>query len=78
MISEVKKIIYALMLTALIGICSCQGVKTSAGKDASAGADTLSTMSVKYATGFSVRDTNGIRLVDVGDKYHFVWFMMQR
>lgn len=71
MISEVKKIIYALMLTALIGICSCQGGKTSAGKDAAAGADTLSAMSVKYATGFSVRDSNGIRLVDVGDKYHF-------
>ena len=31
----------------------------------------LSAMSVKYATGFSVRDTNGVRLVDVGDKYHF-------
>lgn len=71
MISEVKKFVYALMFTALMGVCSCLGGKTSAGKDASAGVDSLSAMSVKYATGFSVRDTNGVRLVDVGDKYHF-------
>ena len=71
MISEVKKFVYALMFTALMGVCSCLGGKTSAGKNASAGADSLSAMSVKYATGFSVRDTNGVRLVDVGDKYHF-------
>ena len=26
---------------------------------------------MKYATGFSVRDSAGVRIVDVGDKYHF-------
>ena len=69
MISEVKKIISAFMLIALF--CSCQSGKTSKPSDASAVADSLAEIIVKYATGFSVRDTNGIRLVDVGDKYHF-------
>ena len=69
MISEVKKIISAFMLIALF--CSCQSGKTSKRSDASVVADSLAEIIVKYATGFSVRDTNGIRLVDVGDKYHF-------
>ena len=69
MISEVKKIISAFMLIALF--CSCQSGKTSKPSDASAVADSLAEIIVKYATGFSVRDTNGIRQVDVGDKYHF-------
>ena len=69
MISEVKKIISAFMLIALF--CSCQSGKTSKSSDASAVADSLAEITVEYATGFSVRDTNGIRLVDVGDKYHF-------
>ncbi len=69
MISEVKKIICAFMLIALF--CSCQSGKTSKRSDASVVDDSLAEIAVKYATGFSVRDTNGIRLVDVGDKYHF-------
>ena len=69
MISEVKKIISAFMLIALF--CSCQSGKTSKRSDASVVDDSLAEIAVKYATGFSVRDTNGIRLVDVGDKYHF-------
>ena len=69
MISEVKKIISAFMLIALF--CSCQSGKTSKRSDASVVADSLAEIAVEYATGFSVRDTNGIRLVDVGDKYHF-------
>ena len=69
MISEVKKIICAFMLIALF--CSCQSGKTSKRSDASVVADSLAEITVEYATGFSVRDTNGIRLVDVGDKYHF-------
>jgi len=69
MISEVKKIISAFML--LVLFCSCQSGKTSKSNDASAVADSIAEIAVKYATGFSVRDTNGIRLVDVGDKYHF-------
>ena len=69
MISEVKKIICAFMLMVLF--CSCQSGKTTKRSDASAVADSLAEITVEYATGFSVRDTNGIRLVDVGDKYHF-------
>lgn len=69
MISEVKKNICAFMLIALF--CSCQSGKTTKRSDASVVADSLAEIAVEYATGFSVRDTNGIRLVDVGDKYHF-------
>lgn len=69
MISEVKKNICAFVLIALF--CSCQSGKTSKRSDASVVADSLAEIAVEYATGFSVRDTNGIRLVDVGDKYHF-------
>ena len=69
MISEVKKNICVFMLIALF--CSCQSGKTSKRSDASVVDDSLAEIAVKYATGFSVRDTNGIRLVDVGDKYHF-------
>ena len=69
MISEVKKNICVFMLIALF--CSCQSGKTSKRSDAFVVADSLAEITVEYATGFSVRDTNGIRLVDVGDKYHF-------
>ena len=69
MISDVKKIISVFMLMVLF--CSCQSGKTSKSSDVSAVADSVTEIVVKYATGFSVRDTNGIRLVDVGDKYHF-------
>ena len=34
-------------------------------------AETDSVMSPKYATGYQVRDSNGVRLVDVGKGYHF-------
>ena len=70
MISEVKKIFLTIALIGLLCGCSLKGGQTQAGS-AGVVADSLAEMTVKYATGFSVKDTAGIRLVDVGEKYHF-------
>jgi len=63
---------FFLLLAAGITLCACSGkggaAKTAAdGRTAGAGA----AVEVKYATAFSVRDTAGIRLVDVDGGYHF-------
>ncbi len=70
MISEVKKIFLTIALIGLLCGCSLKGGQTQVGST-EAVADSLAEMTVKYATGFSVKDTAGIRLVDVGEKYHF-------
>ena len=61
-------------MTAMLCILfACSGgngnLKNSASGAASA--DTLTTVTVKYAKGFSVSDSAGVRLVHVGDKYCF-------
>ena len=66
-----KKIAICYCLLA-VGLCACTGKKTTQA-DAN---DTVSTqgtetIDVKYATGFSVKDSAGIRLVDIGKKDHF-------
>ena len=66
-----KKIAICYWLLA-VGLCACTGKKTTQA-DAN---DTVSTqgtetIDVKYATGFSVKDSAGIRLVDIGKKDHF-------
>ena len=66
-----KKIAIGYCLLA-IGLCACTGKKTSQADTN----DTLSTqgtetVEVKYATGFSVKDSADIRLVDIGKKDHF-------
>ena len=57
----------------MIGLCLCLGYSCSnKGKTVVEGcADTDSVMNPKYATGYQVRDSNGVRLVDVGKDYHF-------
>lgn len=70
MISEVKKIFLTIAFIGLLCGCSLKSGQTQAGST-EAVADSLAEMTVKYATGFSVKDTAGIRLVDLGEKYHF-------
>ena len=60
-----------MALTALFFGCSSKSGQSQTGGSQEAVADSLTGVSVKYATGFSVRDSADIRLVDVGDKYHF-------
>lgn len=52
-------------------LCSCAGKHGQQQANGEDGADTTTVITVKYATGFSVKDTADMRLVDVGDKYHF-------
>ena len=65
-----KKI--SLFIVTLALLCGCSGKNgKNQLQNADANSDSTAAITVKYATGFSVRDTDGIRLVDVGDKYHF-------
>ena len=56
-----------------IGLCLCLGYSCSnKGKNVTEGsAEADLTMMPKYATGYAVRDSAGVRLVDVGKNYHF-------
>ena len=63
-------ILLVLVMGVVLGGCSGKGgAKTATADEAEAGASVE--VKVKYATGFTVRDTAGIRLVDVGKHYHF-------
>ena len=61
-----KKFIGIFAVLVLLCACSSQG-----DKQPKSGTDSMEEVTVKYATGFSVRDSAGIRLVDVGKKDHF-------
>ncbi len=64
-----RKFFWAFAVVALFCACSGKNAKKQ-GADA-ASDDAFVEMSVKYATGFSVRDSADIRLVDVGKHDHF-------
>ena len=64
-----RKYSWAFAVVALFCACSGKNAKKQ-GADA-ASDEALVEMSVKYATGFSVRDSADIRLVDVGQHDHF-------
>ena len=71
-IEYMRKVLVLLVLVmgVVLGGCSGKGgAKTATADEAEAGASVE--VKVKYATGFTVRDTAGIRLVDVGKHYHF-------
>ena len=61
-----------LIAVAAVLLCACSGKKTSSkGTDGLVPEDSVTEIAVKYATGFSVRDSADIRLVDVGKNDHF-------
>ena len=67
---EVRKL--TLLAVAAVLLCACSGKKTSSQEsDGLAPEDSVTEIAVKYATGFSVRDSADIRLVDVGKNDHF-------
>ena len=67
---EVRKL--TLIAVAAVLLCACSGKKTSSkGTDGLVPEDSVTEIAVKYATGFSVRDSADIRLVDVGKNDHF-------
>ena len=65
-----KKTIWMMAISALLCACSGKNAKQQ-GTEGAASGDSLTTVTVKYATAFSVRDSAGIRLVDVGKHDHF-------
>ena len=65
-----KKTIWMMAISALLCACSGKNAKQQ-GTEGTASGDSLTTVTVKYATAFSVRDSAGIRLVDVGKHDHF-------
>ena len=65
-----KKIAFSLFMGAILCACSGKNAQSQASDD-TASNDSIVTIDVKYATGFSVRDSAGIRLVDVGKNNHF-------
>ena len=61
-----------LIAVAAVLLCACSGKKTSSQEsEGLAPEDSVTEIAVKYATGFSVRDSADIRLVDVGKNDHF-------
>ena len=63
---QMKKFIGIIAVLVLLCACTSEGEKQS-----QTGADAMEEVTVKYATGFSVRDSADVRLVDVGEKDHF-------
>ena len=64
-----KKLTLFLVISTLL--CACNGNKTKSQSGDATSGDSLVTIDVKYATGFSVHDSANIRLVDVGKNDHF-------
>ncbi|MBE6262065.1 MAG: iron ABC transporter substrate-binding protein [Prevotella sp.] len=65
-----KKTIWMIAISVLLCACSGKNAKQQGAEDATSG-DSITAITVKYATGFSVRDSAGIHLVDVGKNEHF-------
>ena len=61
-----KKLFGFIAVLVLFCACSSQGDQQT-----KSGSDSMEEVTVKYATGFSVKDSADIRLVDVGKKDHF-------
>ena len=64
-----RKFFWAFAVVALFSACSGKNAKKSGADGASD--DAFVEVTVKYATGFSVRDSADIRLVDIGKHDHF-------
>ena len=64
-----KKTLFFLTISILL--CACSGKKVTSQSAGEISSDSVVAVNVKYATGFSVRDSADVRLVDVGKKDHF-------
>ena len=65
-----KKNTLLLVIATMLYACSGKNAKMQGNSDAESN-DSIVSIEVKYATGFSVRDSSNIRLVDVGKNDHF-------
>jgi iron complex transport system substrate-binding protein len=67
---EMKKTAFLLVIGAVLCACSGKNAQSQTSAD-TASNDSIITIDVKYATGFSVCDSADVRLVDVGKNDHF-------
>ncbi len=58
------------LVTIAVMLCACKQSGNST-QDNNPTSDSLATMTIKYATGFTVRDSGDVRLVEVGKKDRF-------
>ena len=65
-----KKITFLMAITTVLCACTGKNARQQVSDDAVL-SDSVVSVEVKYATGFSVRDSADVRLVDVGKKDHF-------
>ena len=65
-----KKTAFSLVIAAVVCACSVKNSQSQASAD-TASNDSVVTIDVKYATGFSVRDSADVRLVNVGKNDRF-------
>ena len=65
-----KKTAFSLVIAAFVCACSVKNSQSQASAD-TASNDSVVTIDVKYATGFSVRDSADVRLVNVGKNDRF-------
>ena len=63
-LKEMKEIVWSIIAIVLLCACSAKNGKQTSGDEAVT--DSMVTVTVKYATGFSVKDSAGIRLVTIG------------
>jgi len=68
---DMRKAFFFFIASLMIAACSPSGNKPRQAVTGSDTNDSLTDIQVKYATGFTVRDSAGIRLVDVGKRDHF-------
>ena len=66
---KMKKTAFLLLAAAVL--CSCMGRQGKAQGDGETMGDTIVPVEVKHATGFTVRDSAGYRLVDIGQTDRF-------
>lgn len=73
-----KRFLIAIaVITGVVAAISCKnGKQATAHEEPAITADSALSLMPHYATGYTVRDSAGMRLVDVGDKYHFALIQM--
>ena len=64
-----KKLSFSVIIAVLL--CACAGKNAKSQEANAETTDSIATIVVKYAKGYSVRDSGDIRLVDVGQHDHF-------
>ena len=71
MTKNMRNLVGLLCMALLLGACSSEKKGSAAAENGAEDADALVPVDVRYATGFSVRDSADGTLVDVGESDHF-------